>query len=191
MEMLARDALAIMDDLGLKKVNWCGLSMGGMEGMWLGANAANRIDKLILSNCTAHYPDKGPWNDRIKFIREKGLAAITGPNMERWFTKPFRERAPDAIARMTEMFLSTPLDGYIACGEAVRDMDHRELLAKISAPTLIIAGRQDMATTVEAAELIKNRIPGAKLSVLDAAHISNVEQPREYADVVLRFLATH
>jgi 3-oxoadipate enol-lactonase len=189
MEMLARDAIAIMDRLGLKKVNWCGLSMGGMEGMWLGANAADRLDKLVLSNCTAYYADKTPWNDRIKFLREKGLSAMVGANLERWFTKDFRERAPEAIARMTDLFLSTPPEGYIACGEAVRDMDHRDLLSRISVPTLVIAGRQDPATTVEAAEFIKGQIPGAKLVVLEAAHISNVERPREFAEAVLKFLA--
>ena len=188
MEMLARDAVAIMDGLGIAKANWCGLSMGGMEGMWLGANAGNRIDKLILSNCTDYYADKTPWNDRLKFIREKGLAAIVGPNMERWFTKEFRDRAPDAIARMTEMFLSTPIDGYLACGEAVRDMDHRDLLPKIGVPTLIIGGRHDPATTLDMAESMKSRIPGARLTVIDAAHISNIERPREYAEAVLGFL---
>jgi 3-oxoadipate enol-lactonase len=189
MEMLARDALAIMDRLGLKKVNWCGLSMGGMEGMWLGANAGDRLDKLVLSNCTAYYADKTPWNDRIKFLREKGLSAMVGANLERWFTKDFRARAPEVMARMTDLFLSTPPEGYIACGEAVRDMDHRDLLSRIRVPTLVIAGRQDPATTVEAAEFIKGQIPGARLVVLEAAHISNVERPREFAEAVLKFLA--
>jgi 3-oxoadipate enol-lactonase len=188
MELLARDALAVMDGLGLKKINWCGLSMGGMEGMWLGANAPQRIDRLILSNTTSYFADKTVWNDRLKFVREKGLAALVGPNMERWFTKDFRERSPKAMEWMREMFLTTPQDGYIANGEAVRDMDHRELLPKIAVPTLIIAGRHDPATTLEAAEYIRSRVPGSKLAVLEAAHISNVEQPQAYAETVLGFL---
>jgi len=188
MERLGRDALAVMDGLGVKKVNWCGLSMGGMVGQWLGANAPDRIDHLVLSNTSCYYADKGPWNDRIKFVRDKGLKAIVGPNMERWFTKEFRERAPQTIARMTDMLLATPLDGYIACVEAVRDMDHREILNKIAAPTLVIAGRYDPATTIENAEFIRARIPGAALTLLDAAHISNVEQPEDYTAEVLGFL---
>ena len=78
MERLARDALAVMDGLGLERVNWCGLSMGGMVGMWLGANAPDRIDKLILSNTSAHMADKAIWNDRIATVRTKGLSAIVG-----------------------------------------------------------------------------------------------------------------
>ena len=86
------------------------------------------------------------------------------------------------------MFAATPLEGYIACGEAVRDMDHRALLPKITAPTLVIAGRHDPATPLEANEYIKNQIPGAKLTVLDAAHISNIEQRDAYTAAVLGFL---
>jgi len=188
MERLGRDVLAVLDGLGLKKVNWCGLSMGGMEGMWLGANAPERFDKLILSNTTSYFPDKAPWNDRLKFVREKGLAALAGANMERWFTKGFRERAPEAIAKMSDMFVATPLEGYIGCGEAVRDMDHRELLPQIKVPTHVIAGRHDPATPLEANEYIKSRIPGATITVLDAAHIANIEQPAAYTQAVLGFL---
>jgi 3-oxoadipate enol-lactonase len=190
MEMLGRDALAVLDGLGVKKAHWLGLSMGGMEGMWLGANAADRFDKIILSNCTAHYADRKPWDDRIKLVREKGLAAIVPGNMERWFTKEFRERAPDTIQRMTAAFLTTPLEGYVGCCEAVASMDHRALLQKIKAPTLVIAGRFDPATTVEAGEYLKSNIPGAKLAIVDAAHIANVEAPEAYTKTVLDFLTS-
>jgi 3-oxoadipate enol-lactonase len=91
---------------------------------------------------------------------------------------------------MTSTLAATPLEGYIACCEAVRDMDHRELLHKIKAPTLLIAGRHDMATTVENAEFIRDRVPGAKLIVLDAAHISNVEQADKYTAAALEFFNT-
>jgi 3-oxoadipate enol-lactonase len=188
MEMLGKDVLAILDALKIAKTNWCGLSMGGMVGQWLGANAPDRVDKLILSNCTDYYADKAPWNGRIKMVSEKGLAHIVNANMERWFTKGFRDSHPEVIARFTEMFLATNLDGYIACGQAVRDMDHRALLPKIKAPVLIIAGRQDAATTPAMAESMRERIPGAKLALIDAAHISNAEQPQAYTKTVLDFL---
>jgi 3-oxoadipate enol-lactonase len=188
MEMLGRDAVAVMDGLGLKTVNWCGLSMGGMEGQWLGANAANRIDKLILSNTSSYYADKSSWNDRIKIVREKGLGALVGPNMERWFTKDFRERSPDKLEWMSKMFVATDAEGFLGCGMAVRDMDHRALLPQIKAPTLVIIGRHDPATTPEAGEYIRSNIPGATVAMLDAAHISNVEQPQAYTDTVLGFL---
>jgi 3-oxoadipate enol-lactonase len=188
MEGLARDALAVLDGLGLKKVNWCGLSMGGMEGMWLGANAPGRFERMVLCNTSAQFPDRKIWDDRLRFARENGLAAMVGANMERWFTKGFREREPKTIAWITEMFLTTPLEGYIGCGEAVRDMDHRALLPNIKVPTLVIAGRHDPATTLQAGEYLRDHIPGVAFTVLEAAHISNVEQPVAFSNAVLEFL---
>jgi 3-oxoadipate enol-lactonase len=188
MERLGRDVLAVLDELAIQKIDWCGLSMGGMVGQWLGANAANRIDKLILSNTACYFPDKTIWDGRIKMVRDKGLAGIVDANMERWFTKEFRERSPQAIERMRKMFVATNVEGYVGCGEAIRDMDHRPLLAKITAPTLVIAGRQDPATPLEGNEFIRQHIPGAKIAVLEAAHIANMEQPQVYADTVLGFL---
>ena len=92
------------------------------------------------------------------------------------------------MARMREMFLATKSEGYIGCGEGIRDMDHRPLLAKVGAPTLVIAGKHDPATPLEANEFIRQHIAGAQIAVLDAAHIANVEQPQVYADTVLKFL---
>jgi 3-oxoadipate enol-lactonase len=188
MERLGRDVLAVLDGLGIDKVNWCGLSMGGMVGQWLGANAPDRIDRLILSNTACYYADRTFWAERIALVRNGGVAPLAATTMERWFTKDFRDRAPAAIARMAEMFLKTDPEGYVGCIEAIRDMDHRALLAKISAPTLVIAGRHDPATPLEGNEFICARIAGARLAVLETAHIANVEQPQAYADTVLEFL---
>jgi 3-oxoadipate enol-lactonase len=188
MERLGRDALAVMDGLGIAKVNWCGLSMGGMEGMWLGANAASRIDKLILSNTASYFPDRTMWDGRIEVARDKGLVALVDGTIERWFTAEFRRRSPQAVARIREMFLATDVEGYVGCGAAIRDMDNRSLLAKVSVPTLVIAGRHDIGTTLEAGQFIAEHIPGAKLAVMETAHIANVEQPQLYTDTVLGFL---
>jgi 3-oxoadipate enol-lactonase len=188
MERLGRDVLAVLDWLGIDKINWCGLSMGGMVGQWLGANAPDRVDKLILSNTACYYPDPGFWVERLKLVRANGLGPLVSANMERWFTKDFRERAPEVIARMTEMFLNTDIEGYVGCMEAIRDMDHRPLLPKIKAPTLVIAGRFDPATPLSSNEFIRDHVPGAKLAVVDTAHIANMELPQAYADTVLGFL---
>jgi 3-oxoadipate enol-lactonase len=187
-DRFGRDILAILDALKIKKMNWCGLSMGGMDGQWLGANAPDRVEKLVLANTNFYYADKGPWADRINFVRENGLEMLVGPNMERWFTKAFRERAPQAIERMTKMFLGSNKDGYIACVEAIRDMDFRASNPKVAAPTLVIVGKQDPATPPAAGEEIARQIKGAKVAALDAAHISNVEQPKAFTEAVLDFL---
>lgn len=189
MEMLGRDAIAIMDALKLDKVNWLGLSMGGMEGMWLGANAAGRIDKLILSNTSCYYPDKTIWHNRIDAVSKAGsVAAIADMVINAWLTTDFQTAHPDTTARMKEMMIATPVEGYLGCCAAVRDMDHREIIRSITAPTLIIAGAKDPATTVTVAEFIRDRIPGAKLAIVDAAHIANIEQPEAYAKEVISFL---
>jgi len=188
MERFGRDVIAVLDALDVKKTNWCGLSMGGMVGQWLGANAPDRVEKLVLSNTHSYYADKTPWNDRIKTVREQGLAAMVDGNLQRWFTEGFRNRAPDVIARMKNMFVATDPKGYIACCEAIRDMDFRKSNSRISAPTLVIVGAQDAATPPAAGEAIAQQIKGAKLVSLDAAHISNMEQPKAYAEAVLNFL---
>jgi 3-oxoadipate enol-lactonase len=190
MERLGRDALAIADGLRLPKFDWCGLSMGGMEGMWLAAKVPERIDRLILSNTSCYYPDRSLWDERIAAIRANGgLAPLADRILDLWFSREFRARAPETVAPLKAMLAATQVEGYIACCEAIRDMDHRAILPRITAPTLVIAGRHDQATPVAAAQFIHSAIPGAALTILDAAHISNVEQPAIYADAVLGFLA--
>ena len=187
-ERFGRDILAVLDALEIDKVNWCGLSMGGMDGQWLGANAPTRVEKLVLSNTHYYYPDKAFWDDRIKSIREKGLSGLVDTNMQRWFTQGFLERAPDTIERMKAMFLASNLEGYIACCQAIAAMDFRASNPRVAAPTMVIVGGQDVATPPAAGETIAQQIKGAKVASVDAAHISNVEQPQAYTKAVLDFL---
>ena len=188
MERFGRDALAILDALGIAKTHWCGLSMGGMVGQWLGANAPSRFDRIVLANTSCHYPDPSNWHARIKAVRDGGLAAVADPVIAGWLTEGFRTRHPEQTAKMKTMLLASPVDGYLACCEALSTLDQRALLPKITAPTLVIAGRHDKATPVEAGEAIRSGIPNAKIVVLDAAHISNVEQADAFTDAVMRFL---
>jgi 3-oxoadipate enol-lactonase len=182
------DALAIMDALELKRVNWCGLSMGGMVGQWLGANASDRIEKLVMSNTHSYYSDKTVWDDRMRLAAEKGMAFAAGPAMTRWFTKDYIERYPDKVALVQQMFTETSLDAYLACCAAIRNMDMRPTHPRIKAPTLVIVGLQDPATPPVAGEEIQKRIAGAKLATIDASHISNMGQPEAYSELVLKFL---
>ena len=114
------------------------------------------------SNTSCHYPNPEFWNERIKLIRANGgLAPVADRLIGAWFTREFRERAPATVERMRAGLAATPMEGYIACGEAVRDMDHRDILSQIKAPTLVIIGRHDPATTPEAGRFIHSRIPRA------------------------------
>jgi 3-oxoadipate enol-lactonase len=187
-ERLGRDVLAILDDLNIQKTHWCGLSMGGMVGQWLGAHAPERLDRLILANTTCHYPDPTPMQNRIKAVSDGGLAAIADTVIAAWLTEDFRERQPQVTASLKAMLLATPVAGYIACCETLSTLDQRDLLPKISARTLVLAGRHDKSTPVDGAEFIRSRIPGASMTLLDAAHISNIEQPHAFTDAVVGFL---
>jgi len=183
-----RDALAIMDALELQTVNWCGLSMGGMVGQWLGANAPERIDKLIMSNTHSYYADKSVWDERMKLARDKGMSFAAGPAMTRWFTEDFRQRHPEKVERIRRMFAETKLEGYLACCAAIRNMDMRPTHPKIKAPTLVIVGLQDPATPPAAGEEIQKRIPGARLATINASHLSNIGDAETYTRLVLDFL---
>src|SRR6185437_11631543 len=191
MERFGRDVLAILDDLEIERVHWCVLSMGGMVGQWLGAHAPQRFGKLILANSACHYPDPTNWLNRIKAVKQGGLASVADTVIAGWLTAGFREREPQITANLEAMLLASPVQGYLACCEALSTLDQRELLPKISSPTLVIAGRQDLATPVAAAEFIRERIPGASMTILDAAHISNIEQPHAFTEAVIGFLTQH
>ncbi|HLL28435.1 MAG TPA: 3-oxoadipate enol-lactonase [Xanthobacteraceae bacterium] len=188
LERLGRDVLAILDGLRIERAHFCGLSMGGFTGMWLGRLAPQRIDKLILSNTAAKIGDPVIWNGRIQTVRSKGMAAIVDSVLERWFTKTFREKSAAAVARVREMLMTTPPQGYAGCSAAIRDMDQRWDIGAIKLPTLVIAGAHDPATTVKDAELIVSQIKGSKFIKLDAAHLSNIEQGKQYTDTIEKFL---
>ncbi|MGY4623535.1 3-oxoadipate enol-lactonase [Bradyrhizobium sp. USDA 4486] len=191
MERFGRDVLAILDDLNIEKVHWCGLSMGGMVGQWLGANAPERFGKLILANTSCYYAEPTKWLERIDAVKKGGIAAVADAVLAGWLTADFREREPEITARMRSMLLASPVEGYLACCEALSTLDQRALLPKIKSPTLVIAGRHDMATPISAGELIRSNIPGASMTIIDAAHISNVEQPHAFTEAVVGFLTQH
>ena len=188
-EQLGRDALGLLDALGLDRVHYCGLSLGGMTGMWLGTNAGNRIEKLVLCNTAAHIGAPDPWNARIEAVRKGGMAAIEAAVMARWFTPRFLERPTSMLGRMREVFLGLSPEGYVAACAAVRDMDQRESIARIAAPTLVIAGTHDASTTPAAGQFMAGKIRGARYAELDAAHISNVEAAERFTETVLGFVA--
>jgi 3-oxoadipate enol-lactonase len=184
---LGSDVLALLDHLGERRVSLCGLSMGGMAGMWLGAHAPERIAALALLDTSA-YMGREVWEPRIAAVETGGTAAIVDGVMQRWFTPEFRQRNPERVARFAAMVTDTPDDGYAGCAAAIRDMDLRPDLAKVTAPTLVVVGADDPATPPDAARDIADRIAGARLEVIaGAAHIANVERP----DEVNRHLLDH
>ena len=126
--------LAVLDAAGVDRALFCGLSKGGMVGQWLGVNAPDRVGRLVLANTAAFIGAPEVWNQRIETVRAQGMAAIVPGVIDRWFTKPFQEQAPDAVARIRDMLLATDPDGYTACCAAVRDMDQRPAISTIGCP---------------------------------------------------------
>jgi 3-oxoadipate enol-lactonase / 4-carboxymuconolactone decarboxylase len=185
---LGHDALALLDHLGLERVSFCGLSMGGMTGMWLGANHPLRIWRLVLANTGAKVGDPSIWAARFDAVRNGGMAAITPGVLDRWFTARYRKLAPVEVDTVGAMLLATSPDGYIANGAAVRDMDQRADLERIKLPTLVIGGTHDGSTPPELGRAVAQAIEGARYVELDAAHLSNWEQAGAFTATVLSFV---
>jgi len=185
---LGRDVVRLLDELEIERAHFCGLSMGGMTGMWLGVYAATRIERLVLCNTAAKIGTPEIWNARIEAVRQGGMAAIADAVIQRWFTPAFIARAPDAIERTRQVILSTPPEGYIANCAAIRDMDQRETISRISTSTLVITGARDPVATPSDARYIIERVAGAHYAELDAAHLSNIEAADRFTQVLLQFL---
>jgi 3-oxoadipate enol-lactonase len=185
---LGADAIAVLDSLHMETAAFVGLSKGGMVGQWLGAHAPERLTRLVLANTAAWMGPPQAWQARIEMVMRDGMGAITDAVLERWFTPGFREAAPEAVAPVRDMLLATAPQGYAGCCAAIRDMDQRSSLKAISVPTLVIGGLQDPATPPHMAEEIAAGVSSAQLVMLDAAHLSNIEQPQGFTAALLEFL---
>ena len=185
---LGRDVLRMLDTLDLPSVSFCGTSLGGMVGMWLASHASDRIESLIVLCSAAHLPPPDAWYARAALVRAEGTAAVAEAVAARWFTEAFRRDHPEVVDRHVDGLRATDAEGYAACCEAIGDMDLREDLGRIVAPTLVIAGRDDPATTVTDASVIAERVSGARLTVVDAAHLANVERADLVTDVMTEHL---
>ncbi|MDQ2695917.1 MAG: 3-oxoadipate enol-lactonase [Pseudomonadota bacterium] len=187
-EQLAGDVVGLLDALGIRRAHFCGLSLGGMVGQWLGVNAGERLRRLVLCNTAARIAPPELWNNRIMAVQKGGMAAITPAVLERWFTAAFLKQSPAAIEPVRATLLATPPEGYVACCAAVRDMDQRQAISAIRCPTLVIAGTQDQATPPADGRFLAEQIGGAEYVELDAAHLSNIEKADPFTDAVLGFL---
>ena len=187
--VLGHDVLALLDELRIDKVHFCGLSVGGVIGQWLGANAPERLRSLILCNTAAKIGTPESWNKRIADVEQQGLASITEAVLERWFTPAFRLASPDAVAPFRAMLHAANPRGYLQVCAAIRDMDQRSLVQRIRVPTCVIAGEYDPATTLDDGRFLQSQIPGATLVPLPVAHISNVEAAAQFNRAVIEFLS--
>jgi 3-oxoadipate enol-lactonase len=187
-EQLGKDVLGLADAVGVKHFDFCGLSMGGMIGMWLAANAPERVNKLVFCNTAAKIGTVETWNARIEAIRKDGMKPMAAAVVERWFTPAFREKERAIVARTQKMLEEANPEGYAANCAAVRDFDFRERLGEIRKTSLVISGKHDPATTPADGRFLAEHIAGARYAELNAAHLSNIEDGERFAKEVSTFL---
>ncbi|UCH21456.1 MAG: 3-oxoadipate enol-lactonase [Deltaproteobacteria bacterium] len=191
LDQLGEDVIELLDLLNIETVHFVGLSMGGMIGQYLAINHANRLRSLALCDTAAIIAQEAQpvWQERIDTAREKGIQALAEATLERWFTPRYLQQNPPEVQLIRKLFLSTPLEGFIGCSEAIRSLDNLRFLSQIKTPTLIMVGADDPGTPVDASEEMHSRIHGSRLVVLSAAaHLSNVEQSSAFNQALLEFL---
>jgi 3-oxoadipate enol-lactonase len=187
-EQLADDVVHLLDALKLERVLFCGLSIGGMTGMRLGTVTANRFDKIVLCNTAAKIGTAETWNARIAAVQQGGMKAVASAVIERWLTVQHRATHPSETARGVAMLENANPEGYVASCAAVRDMDQRETIKGIRLPTLVLSGTQDAVTPLAEGRFLAERIPGARFTEVNAAHLSNWEAAEEFNREVMNFL---
>jgi 3-oxoadipate enol-lactonase len=188
---LGGDVLALMDSLGIERASYAGVSIGGMVGIWLGANAPSRVERLVLANTSAHMPPASAWRERAAAVRAAGTVEVVADAVvARWLTPQFAAEHPEIRARLRAMITDTDAEGYAACCGAIERMDLRDDLPRIVAPTLVVSGSDDPATPIEHQRLIVGAIPGARHEVIaPAAHLAAVERPDEFNRLLLAALS--
>jgi 3-oxoadipate enol-lactonase len=186
---LGQDVLDTMDALAIERAAFCGLSIGGMIGQWLGAHAPERIEALVLLFTAAVAPDPDVFSERAEVVRAAGGAAgIVEALLPRWLTTDYRAAHPETVAWLSAMVTRCPAEGYAASAEAIAAMDLRSEHARIAAPTLVLGGAQDGSLPPEYARAIAEAIPGARFELLDpAGHLASIER----ADTVNALIAQH
>lgn len=188
-DRLGRDVLALLDHLKVEKARFCGLSMGGLTGMWLGRHAAHRFERIALCNTAALIGTRELWDGRIAQVMKSGLASIADGIVERWFSDAFRAANPKEVARVKTLLGAASDKGYAAACAAIRDADLRADLKSIALPTLVIAGRFDQSTPPDQGRSVAAEIPGSRFVELKAAHLSNIEAAAEFTRTLGDFMA--
>ncbi|HTX84853.1 MAG TPA: 3-oxoadipate enol-lactonase [Streptosporangiaceae bacterium] len=187
---LGAGVLALLDSLGIRRAGYCGISLGGMVGMWLASHAPDRVAALGLVCTSAYLPPADGWYTRAARVRTAGLTAISAAVISRWFTPAYAAAAPSVIEQFRVGLEDTDPEGYACCCEAIAGMDQRADLAAITAPALVIAGADDPATPPEHGAAIAARIGGARLEVIpDAAHLAAVSAPDAVTDALSAHLS--
>lgn len=188
-EQLGGDLLALLDHVGVRRAHLCGLSLGGVIALWTAAHYPERVHRAVFANTGSRIGTEQSWDERIRAVREGGMAAIRDAVLARFLGKEFRLAHPEQARDVARMIDETPPAGYIAICEALRAADLSADIARIRAPSLIIAGECDVSTPPALGEALHAAIDGSALTLLrGAAHLSNVEQSDAFTHAIEAFL---
>jgi 3-oxoadipate enol-lactonase len=185
---MASAVLAVADAAELQRFHYCGLSVGGITGQWLGVHHGDRLLSLTLCNTAAKIGSAELWEERIQLARTEGIRALVDGVIDRWFSTDFANREPQRFADARATLLATDPIGYAGVCAALRDGDLREQVGSIALPTLVIGGTNDQATPIEQARWLHQQIAGSRLVELDAAHLSNLDREAEFTAALDQFL---
>lgn len=189
LDRLGRDVVELLDGLQLPRVHVLGLSLGGFVGQWLGIYAPERVGRLVLANTAAYLGPPGNWDAAIaQVVAAPDMHETAEMFLRNWFPPALLASASTQIERFRATLRATSQVGLAGSWAAVRDADLRRTARLIEVPTLVIAGEFDTVTSLQHGEELAAAIPGAQLAVLPVVHLSNVEQPQAFVELVADFL---
>lgn len=192
LDRLGRDVIELLDALNVDRAHFCGLSLGGMVGQWLGIHTPERIDRLVLCNTSPYLGPPGQFDRLIdSTLQAEDMSESAKMFLGNWFPPHMLADQKMVVDSFRSMILGTHPRGLAGSFAAVRDMDLRRTIVLIPRPTLVIAGQYDNVTLASHSELIAATVPGSKLVVLPAVHMSNVECPADFLRAVLDFCHSH
>jgi len=186
---LARDVVDLTAALGIERFAFCGLSLGGMLGQWLGANAPERLTNLVLANTSPKMANPVAMEERRLLVLSRGMPAIADAVLGRFFSDAMRAARDPWVSTIRTTLLATDPVGYAGCCAAVRDLDQVDLLPRIPVRTLVIGSDTDQSTPWAGhGEVLAQSIPGAAALRLPTAHLSNLEEPGRFTNALLDFV---
>jgi 3-oxoadipate enol-lactonase len=194
-KLFADDAKALVDELGLRDFHLVGVSMGGMIAQEYAIAYGSDLRSLTLA-CT--YAAPGPFCSRM-FAMWADLAPKLGvPFVMRdvtlWaFTVPFFEEREEELKEFEAAMadLPQPLDAYLAQLSSIRTHDCTDRLGEISAPTLVLAGEEDILIPVRLSRRLHDGIAGSQWKTTKGGHACVWEHPSEFNGALLEFGNAH
>jgi 3-oxoadipate enol-lactonase len=190
----AEDLVGLLDHLGIDRVVLGGLSMGGYGAFAALRRAPDRVQGLVLADTRAQADGESARASRdamIEVLAQGGASAVFERMEAGLLGATTRASRPDVVTRVRDMALAQPVDGIRRGIQRLKSRpDSTPLLSAITFPTLVIVGEEDQITGVDVAREMHRQVRGADLAIISGAgHLSNLEQPGGFNEVLFRFLS--